>query len=155
MSESTNAIPKNYEGITPYITVRNCAAAIDFYKRALGAEEIFRLAEDDGKIGHAEIKIGGGVLMLSDEYPDYNALSPETIGGTPFTMMVYVDDVDKFAENAVKEGLTVVRPIENQFYGDRSGHFIDPYGHRWCLATHVEEVSPDEMAERAEGYTAS
>lgn len=155
MSESKNTTPKGYEGITPYITVNNCAEAIEFYKRAFGAEELFRLAEDDGKIGHAEIKIGGGILMLSDEHPDHDAFSPETVGGAPFSMMVYVDDVDAFTEKAVKEGLKVMRPVADQFYGDRSGHFIDPYGHKWCFATHIENISVEEMGNRAEGYTAS
>lgn len=146
MSEKTTAVPKGYEGLTPYITVKNCTEAIEFYKRAFAAQELFRLAGNDGKIGHAELKIGGGVLMLADEDPDFGCLAPETVGGTPFTMMVYVDDVDSFAENAVKEGLRIVRPIEDQFYGDRSGHFEDPYGYKWCFATHVKDVSPEEMA---------
>jgi PhnB protein len=154
MSESISAIPKGYEGITPYIAVKKCAEAIEFYKRAFGAEELFRMAGEDGKIGHAELKIGSGVLMLADEHPDYGCLAPETVGGTPFTMMVYVDDVDKFAETAVKEGLKTVRPIENQFYGDRSGHFEDPYGYKWCFATHVKDVSPEEMNEAAAKYAA-
>lgn len=153
MSESTGAIPKGYEGITPYITVKKCAEAIEFYIRAFGAEELFRMAGEDGKIGHAELKIGSGVLMLADEHPDFGCLAPETVGGTPFTMMVYVEDVDKFAEKAVKEGLKTVRPIGNQFYGDRSGHFEDPYGYKWCFATHVEDVTPEEMEKRAAAYS--
>lgn len=152
MSENNSAIPKGYEGITPYITVKKCAEAIEFYKRAFGAEELFRMAGEGGKIGHAELKIGSGVLMLADEHPDYGCLAPETVGGTPFTMMVYVDDVDNFAEKAVKEGLRTVRPIEDQFYGDRSGHFEDPYGYKWCFATHVRDVSPEEMNEAAAKY---
>lgn len=153
MSEKTNAAPKGYEGITPYITLKNCDEAIEFYKRAFGAEELFRLAGEGDKIGHAELKIGSGILMVSDEHPDYGCFAPETVGGTPFTMMVYVDDVDKFAETAVKEGLKAVRPIEDQFYGDRSGHFEDPYGYKWCFATHVEDISPEEMEKRAAAYS--
>jgi PhnB protein len=153
MSKQLGGVPEGYEGITPYITVKKCEEAIDFYKRAFGAKEIFRMAGEDGKIGHAELKIGSGVLMLADEHPDFDCLSPETIGGTPFTMMVYVDDVDKFTETAVKEGLKTVRPVADQFYGDRSGHFEDPFGYKWCFATHVEDVSPEAMNERAASQT--
>lgn len=148
MSEKINPIPKGYEGIIPYITLKNCTEAIEFYKRAFGAEELFRLSGDDNKIGHAELKIGGGILMVSDEHPDFGCFSPETVGGTPFTMMVYVEDVDVFVENAVKEGLKIVRPIEDQFYGDRSGHFEDPFGYKWCFATHKEDLSVEEMEKR-------
>lgn len=148
MADNVKAIPEGYEGITPYLICKNAAAAIDFYKRAFGATELFRIGEP-GMIGHAELKIGNSILMLADEYPDIGALSPETVGGTPLTLMVYVEDVDGFTQKAVKEGLEVLRPIENQFYGDRSGHFKDPFGHKWAFATHIEDVTPEEINRRA------
>jgi PhnB protein len=124
---AVKAIPEGYEGITPYLVCKNADAAIDFYTRAFGATELFRIGEP-GMIGHAELKLGNAIIMLADEFPDLDALSPETVGGTPVTLMVYVEDVDAFVEKAVAEGLKVLRPIEDQFYGDRSGQFTDPFG---------------------------
>lgn len=148
MGNEVSPIPKGYEGVTPYLSVRNAEAAIDFYKRAFGAVELFRIGEP-GMVGHAELKIGNAIFMLSDEHPDYGALSPETVGGTPITLMFYVENVDEFTEKAIAEGLKVERPVADQFYGDRSGYFIDPFGHKWAIATHIEEVTPDEMNARA------
>lgn len=148
MAEKVKAIPEGYEGVTPYLICKNAEAAIDFYKRAFGATELYRMGEP-GMIGHAELKLGNSIIMLADEFPTIGALSPETVGGTPLTLMVYVEDVDKFAENAIREGLEVMRPIENQFYGDRSGQFKDPFGHQWSFATHVEDVAPEEIEKRA------
>jgi len=146
---SVKAIPDGYHGATPYLTVKNASGAIDFYKKAFGATELFRMGAPDGKIGHAEIKIGDAILMLSDEYPEMNVLSPETIGGSPVTIHLYVEDVDAMAASAMDAGAKVIRPVENQFYGDRGGKFQDPFGHTWWLATHMEDVSPEEMEERA------
>lgn len=148
MPESVNAIPEGYEGVTPYIICRNAEAAIEFYKKAFGAVELFRIGEP-GMVGHAELKIGGAIIMLADEHPEMGALSPESVGGTPVTLMIYVEDVDDFTGKAVNEGLTVVRPVADQFYGDRSGQFQDPFGHQWCFATHIADVSPEEMNQKA------
>lgn len=148
MSENVKAIPEGYEGITPYLICRNAESAIDFYKRAFGAEELFRIGEP-GMVGHAEMKIGSAIIMLADEYPDMGVVGPETVGGTPVTLMVYVEDVDDFAEKAIAEGLKVLRPIENQFYGDRAGQFVDPFGHKWTFATHLEDLTPEEIHQRA------
>jgi len=148
MPKNVNAIPKGYEGVTPYLICKNAESAIDFYTRAFGAEELFRIGQP-GMVGHAEMKIGGAIIMLADEHPDMGIHSPETIGGSPVHLMIYVEDVDGFTEKAVAEGLEVLRPVEDQFYGDRSGQFKDPFGHIWAFATHVEDVSPEEMNNRA------
>ena len=143
-----NPIPKGYEGVTPYLICKNAEAAIDFYKRAFGAEELLRMGQP-GMVGHAEMKIGDAIFMLADEFPDMGFLSPETIGGSPVSLYVYVEDVDKFTGKAVAEGLTVVKPVADQFYGDRSGSFKDPFGHTWGFATHLEDLTPEEVNERA------
>lgn len=148
MSESVKAIPEGYEGVTPYLVCKNAESAIDFYTRAFGAVELFRIGSP-GMVGHAELKIGKAVIMLADEHPDVGALSPQTIGGTAVTLMFYVEDVDTFSEKAVSEGLKVIKPVTDQFYGDRSGMFEDPFGHKWSIATHKEDVSPEEMNRRA------
>ena len=147
MSE-VKSIPAGYEGITPYLICRNAEAAIDFYKRAFGATEIYRIGSP-GTIGHAELKIGNSIIMLADEFPDMGAVGPETIGGTPLSLMIYVTEVDKFTQKAIAEGLEVLRPVEDQFYGDRSGQFKDPFGHKWVFATHVEDLSPEDIQARA------
>jgi PhnB protein len=141
-------IPEGQEAVIPYLICRNAAAAIDFYTRAFGAEELIRLGEP-GKVGHCEMKIGSARFMLADEFPDRGALSPETIGGTPVSLYVYVESIDNFADKAVAEGLKVIRPVADQFYGDRSGYFEDPFGHKWGFATHVEDLTPEQMEERA------
>lgn len=142
-------IPEGYHTVTPYLTVRNAAAALDFYKRAFGAEEIFRMADPQGKVGHAEIRIGDSAIMMSDEYPEMDARGPETIGGSPVMMHLYVDDVDALVERAVAAGGKLERPVANQFYGDRAGMVVDPYGHKWWIASHVEDVPPEELKKRA------
>jgi PhnB protein len=141
-------IPDGYEGITPYLICRNAESAIDFYKRAFGAEELFRIG-GPGMVGHCEMKLGNSIFMLADEFPDQGAVSPQTIGGTGVSLYIYVEDVDSFTEKAIAEGLKVIKPLADQFYGDRSGHFEDPFGHRWGFATHVKDVSPEELDERA------
>jgi PhnB protein len=141
-------IPDGYPRVTPYLHVSGADAAIEFYKSVLGAEERMRMPAPEGKIGHAELKIGDAVVMLADEFPDMDARGPKSIGGTPVTLHVYVDDVDAIFEAALAAGATSVRPVENQFYGDRTGQFEDPFGHRWSVATHVEDVPPEEMEKR-------
>jgi PhnB protein len=148
MPENVNPIPEGYEGVTPYLICKNAEAAIDFYTRAFGGVELFRIGSP-GMVGHAEMKIGKAIIMLADEHPEMGAVSPETVGGTPVQLMIYVEDVDAFTAKAVTEGLSVLRPVENQFYGDRSGQFKDPFGHVWSFATHIEDVSPEEMNNRA------
>jgi PhnB protein len=148
MPENVNPIPEGYEGVTPYLICKNAEAAIEFYTRAFGAVELFRIGSP-GMVGHAEMKIGKAIIMLADEHPEMGAVSPETVGGTPVQLMIYVEDVDAFTAKAVTEGLSVLRPVEDQFYGDRSGQFKDPFGHVWSFATHIEDVSPEEMNNRA------
>ena len=145
---SVKAIPDGYEGITPYLICRNAEAASDFYNRAFGAVELVRIDAGPGMVGHAEMKIGNAIFMMADEFPPM-ALGPETIGGSPVSLYIYVEDVDAFTEKAIAEGLEVLKPVSDQFYGDRSGHFKDPFGHLWGFATHKEDLSPEELNQRA------
>jgi PhnB protein len=147
---AVKGVPEGYHSVTPYLVVKGAAQAIEFYKRAFNAQEMFRMDGPNGSIGHAEIKIGNSIVMMADENPQMGAKAPATLGGSPVSLLVYVDDVDTFAAQAVKAGLKVVRPLENQFYGDRMGSYTDPYGHTWHLASHVEDVSPEEMQRRAQ-----
>jgi PhnB protein len=140
--------PKGPFTLTPYLAVKGANAAIGFYTKVLGAKEQFRLAEPDGRIGHAELAIGDGGIMLADEAPAFGALSPPAIGGTPVRLHLYVDDVDATMNRAVAEGATVLRPAQDQFYGDRSGMIADPFGHQWFLSTRKEAVSAEEMQKR-------
>ena len=142
-------IPDGYPRVTPYLCVDGAAAAIDFYTKVLGAAEKVRMAAPGGKIGHAELALGDSIVMLADEHPDVGFLGPKSVGGTPVTISVYVENVDEVFERAVAEGASAERPIEDQFYGDRTGQFQDPFGHRWHVATHVEDVPPAEMEKRA------
>ena len=144
-------IPEGYPQITPYLCVDGASAAIEFYREVFGATERMRMDDPDGRIGHAELQLGDSVLMLADEYPDLGIRGPKTIGGTPVTLSVYVEDVDSVVDRAVKAGAKMLRPVEEKFYGDRAGQFEDPFGHRWSVATHVEDMSPEEMAKRAAG----
>lgn len=148
MSATAKPIPEGHQGAIPYLSIRNASEAIAFYKRAFGATETLCIGHD-GKIGHAELAIGEARIMLSDEFPDHDALSPQTIGGTPIMIHLYVEDVDSFTSRAVGEGLKILRPVEDQFYGDRGGKFEDPFGHRWWIATHKEDMSPEELRKRA------
>ena len=143
------AIPDDYQRVTPYLYIDGAGTAIDFYCSVLGARERMRMPTPDGRIGHAELEIGDSVIMLADANPDMDVRSPRSIGGTPIALHVYVDDVDSVFGQAVDAGAKQLRPVEDQFYGDRSGQFEDPFGHRWNVATHVEDVPPDEMAKRA------
>jgi len=142
-------IPDNYPRVVPYLCVNGADAAIAFYRSVFGATERMRMAEPDGRIGHAELEVGTAVIMLSDEFPDLGIRAPKTIGGTPVTLTLYVEDVDEVFAWAIAAGATALRPLKDQFYGDRTGTFEDPFGHRWSVATHVEDVSATEMAERA------
>ena len=142
-------IPEGYPQVTPYLHVDGADAAIEFYSKVLGAKERMRMPGPDGRIGHAELQLGESIIMLADEHPDIGVLGPKTIGGTPVTISVYVEDVDAVFEAAVAEGATVLRQVEDQFYGDRTGQFEDPFGQRWSVATHVEDVPPGEMEKRA------
>lgn len=141
-------IPDGYHTVTPYLYIKGAADAIEFYKKAFGAEEIMRFAGPDGKLGHAEIRIGNSPIMMADEHPGMGVLGPSTRGGTTVGFALYVNDVDSLFAKAVAAGAKVDRPIKNQFYGDRSGTLTDPFGHQWTIATHVEDVSPDEMKRR-------
>ncbi len=142
-------IPDDYPRVIPYLTVDGAGAAIDFYTRVLDAKERMRMPGPDGKIGHAELEIGDSMIMLADAFPGMSNPHPKQLGGTAVSIMVYVTDVDDVFDRAVKAGATADRPVENQFYGDRAGQFTDPFGHKWFVATHVEDVPPDEMAKRA------
>jgi PhnB protein len=144
-----NWIPSGYPRVSPYLHVDGASEAIEFYGNVLGATERMRMPAPGGKIGHAELEIGDSVIMLADEFPDMGVRGPKSIGGTPVTINVYVEDVDGVFERALGAGATSVRQVENQFYGDRSGQFEDPFGHLWSVATHVEDVAPDEMEKRA------
>jgi PhnB protein len=149
MSDNVKPIPEGYHTVTPYLICKDAAKAIDFYKAAFGATELFRMADPtSGKVGHAEIKIGDSPIMLADEYPEMKYLGPESLGGTPVSMMLYVEDVDALAAQAVAAGATVIEPVSDKFYGDRMGSFADPFGHRWHIGTHKEDVTPEEMEKR-------
>ena len=141
-------IPDGYHSVTPYLIVNDAARALEFYKKAFDAVELMRMPGPDGKIGHAEIKIGDSPVMLADEAPSMGARSPRTIGGSPITLMVYLKDVDAQVAKAVAAGATLTRPVANQFYGDRTGTLADPFGHVWSIGTHVEDVAPEEMDRR-------
>jgi PhnB protein len=142
-------IPDGYPRVTPYLHVDGASTAIDFYSKVFGATERMRMPSPGGKVGHAELEIGDSLIMLADEFPEMGVLGPKAIGGTPVTLGLYVEDVDDVFDRAIAEGAVSVRPVENQFYGDRAGQLEDPFGHRWSVATHVEDVPPDEMAKRA------
>jgi PhnB protein len=152
---ATKAIPEGYRTATPYLIVNGGAEAIEFYKRAFGATEIVRMADPHGRVGHAEIKIGDSMIMLADEHPDMGYRSPRSIGGSAVSILLYVEDVDELFDRAVKAGAKSQRPVANQFYGDRAGTLEDPFGHVWTIATHVEDVPPEEMRRRAEAAFSS
>lgn len=146
---SVKPIPEGFHSVTPYLIVRGGARAIEFYEKAFGAKELFRMADPTGKVGHAEIQIGDSRIMLADEQPEMGAKSPETIGGSPVGICLYVEDVDRVFARALAAGGKEERPVKDQFYGDRSGTLRDPFGHQWTVGTHKEDIPPDEMARRA------
>jgi PhnB protein len=148
-------IPEGYNTVNAYVAVDDAAKAIEFYKKAFGATERGRMEGPPGKIAHAELQIGDSVIMLSDPFPQSPLKTPKELGGTTASMLLYVEDVDEFVQQAVDAGATITMPVENQFWGDRFGRVEDPFGHNWQVATHVEDVDPDEMAKRAEEAMAS
>lgn len=142
-------IPEGYHTLTPYLIIKGAADAIEFYKQAFNAIEIMRMPQPDGRIGHAQIKIGDSQIMLADEFPEMNAYGPQEGVRSPVMLHLYVEDVDSLFNQAVAAGASVLRPLQDQFYGDRSGGLIDPFGHVWYMATHIEDLSPEELHERA------
>jgi PhnB protein len=148
MSHTVKPIPEGYRTVTPYITVKGGEAALAFYEKALGATVRMKFLEPGGRLAHGEIQIGDSVVMMSDEFPEMGALSPKTLGGRTSSLLVYVPDVDLAFSKAIAAGCTVQRPVADQFYGDRVGTLEDPYGHAWSLATHVEDVTEEEMKRR-------
>ena len=142
-------IPDDYPRVSPYLFVDGASSAIDFYRSVLGARERMRMPGPDGTVFHAELELGDSIIMLGDENPDMDVRGPRSIGGTPMMLHVYVEDVDSVFERAIGAGAKALRPVEDQFYGDRSGRFEDPFGHRWDVATHVEDVPPKDMEQRA------
>jgi PhnB protein len=141
-------IPKGYNTVTPYLVIKGAAKAIDYYKNVFGATVVMRMDTPDGRVGHAELKIGDSIIMLADENPQMGSVSATTIGNSPVSLYVYLPDVDRVVDKAKTEGAKIVKPVQDQFYGDRTGFLQDPFGHFWGIATHIEEVSPQEMKER-------
>jgi PhnB protein len=145
---AVNPIPVTYPRVSPYLAVAGAADAIEFYKAVFGATERMRMPAPGNRIGHAELQIGDSVIMLADEFPEMNHLGPKRLGGSPVTLAVYVEHVDQVVADAVQKGARIVQPVEDKFYGDRAGQIEDPWGHRWSVMTHIEDVTPAEMAER-------
>jgi PhnB protein len=143
-------VPEGYHTATPYLIVKGAARAIDFYKKAFGAAELMRYPGPDGRVAHAEIKVGNSLIMLADEFPEMGYRGPQSLGGSSVSILLYVKDVDAQFQQALAAGATVLKPLQDQFYGDRSGTLTDPFGHVWTLATHKEDVSPEEMKKRLE-----
>ena len=152
MSEKVKAIPEGFHSVNPYLCVSDAARAIEFYKEAFGATERMRMEAPGGKIGHAEIQIGDSIIMLADEHPELNFRSPKTLGGPSSHFMIYVEDVDARVEQAVAAGAKLVKPVKDEFYGDRSGSVEDPFGHLWYISTHMEDVTREEMERRVAAY---
>ena len=155
MKKKVRPTPKGYHAVTPYLSVKGAASAIAFYKKAFGAKEIMRMPGPGGTIGHAEIQIGDSRIMLADEYPEMNFRSPQAFGGTPVAISLYVQDVDRVVKKAIAGGAKVLRPVTDQFYGDRSGSLEDPFGHVWHVATHKEDIPMKELKKRAAAMDAS
>jgi len=149
MTTSVKPVPEGYHNVTPYLIVDGASGAIEFYKEVFGASELMRMAAPGGKVGHAEVLIGDSRIMLADEFPDMGARGPKAFGGSPVHLYLYVEDVDSVARQAVAAGAKEIRPVKDQFYGDRSGAFEDPYGHLWHISTHKQDVPPDELKRRA------
>lgn len=152
MSNKIKPVPDGYHTLSAYLIVRGAASAIEFYKKAFGATELMRLNLPDGKIAHGEFKIGDSIFMISDENPDWGSTSPEALGGSPVTLHLYVPDVDTTFANAVQAGAIEKMPLENQFWGDRTCQIVDPFGHYWHIATHIEDVDPSELSSRMEAF---
>lgn len=151
MEKQVNPIPQGYHSLTPYLIVKDAARAIEFYKKAFGAKELFRMAAPNSMIGHCELQIGDSRVMLADEFPDMDATAPtQGVNGIAFSLLIYVENVDEVFKRAVDAGAKVLRPLKNEFYGDRMGTVQDPFGHHWNLGMHVEDVSEEEMQKRAQ-----
>lgn len=148
LTMSVQPIPDGYRSVTPYLLLENATQALEFYKKAFDAEELMRLDQPDGKIGHAEVQIGNSILMMADAVPEMGMKSPGMLGGTPVNLLIYCEDCDKLFSQAIEAGATEVRPMQDQFYGDRSGMVTDPFGHTWSIATHVEDVTNEELEDR-------
>jgi PhnB protein len=150
MPTGVKPIPDGHRTVTPYLAIKNAPKALDFYQRAFGAVESYKLMMPDGRVGHAEIRLGDSLIMLADEFPEYGGKAPDTLGGSPVSLHLYVEDVDAFVKKAVAAGAKERKPVADQFYGDRSGQLEDPFGHLWWVATHKEDVPPAEMQKRVE-----
>ena len=150
MTTSVKPVPEDYHNVTPYLIVDGASGAIEFYKQVFGASELMRMAAPGGKVGHAEILIGDSRIMLADEFPEMGARGPKAFGGSPVHLYLYVEDVDGVARQAVAAGAKEIRPVKDQFYGDRSGAFEDPYGHLWHISTRKEDIPADELKRRAD-----
>ena len=150
MKPNAKYIPEGFHAVTPYLTVRNAAKAIEFYQRAFGARERVRMPMPDGKVGHAELQIADSIIMLGEECPEHGNVSPQTLEGSPLGLALYVENVDAIFDRAVKAGATVKEAVSDKFWGDRAGSLTDPFGHKWMVMTHVEDVSPEDMKKRME-----
>jgi PhnB protein len=148
MPSKVKAIPEGHHTVEPYLAIKNAVSALEFYKKAFGAKETYRLILPDGRLGHAEIRLGDSLVMLADEFPEFGGKAPESLGGSPVSIHLYVEDVDAFVKRAVAEGARLLKPVADQFSGDRSGQLEDPYGHLWWVATHKEDVAPEEIQKR-------
>jgi PhnB protein len=148
-TRAVRPIPQGHPAVSPYLIVEDATRALEFYRKAFGAKELMRHAGPDGRIGHAEVRIGDSIVMLADEHPEVNARSPKAFGGSPVSLHVYVKDVDAVARQAIAAGAKVVRPVQDQFYGDRNGTLEDPFGHQWHVSTHIEDVSAADLRKRA------
>lgn len=152
MANKVKPIPNGYHAITPYLALRDAARAIEFYKKAFGATELMRIAAPNGRVGHAELKIGDSIIMMADEHPEMGSRAPQTVGGSPVSLMLYVENVDAVTDRALTAGAKLTHAVEDKFYGDRSGTVTDPFGHVWHISTHKEDVPPDELRRRAEAF---
>jgi PhnB protein len=152
MSKTSNPIPPGFHTVTPYLIVKDAHKAIEFYKNAFGAQELIVMPGPDGKVMHGEIKIGDSIIMISDEHPNRDVLGPKSRGGATSSLFVYFENVDAAFDKAVKAGCTIKMPLADQFWGDRYGNVVDPFGHTWAMATHIEDVSPEEMNKRAQAF---
>lgn len=152
---NTSPIPTGHHTVAPYLAIKDGVRALEFYKKAFGAVELHKLIVPDGRLGHAEIRLGDSVIMLADEFPEYGGKSPQTLGGSPVSIHLYVEDVDAFFNKALAAGARERKPVKDQFYGDRSGQLEDPFGHLWWVATHKEDVAPDELQKRVQSMFAA
>jgi PhnB protein len=148
MPTKVKPVPDGHRTVAPYLAIKNAASALEFYKQAFGAIETYKLIIPDGRVGHAEIRLGDSLIMLADEFPEFGGKAPASLGGSPVSIHLYVEDVDAFVKKAVAAGARELKPVADQFYGDRSGQLQDPFGHLWWVATHKEDVAPEELQKR-------